>query len=211
MTNDEKKQYEKQLDFLYKNVANEGGELLDPENLYASTEAFIEPDEDYEINYKQEEEKSYIEAKELIHNMASLYFDDNKAIMNNKYVKNKIMNDAKNFGDINFLQKINKRVIIKQVQQIELGEASPRHYEILNMMIREFRETNKQATLTASTMQDFYKAIRVDIGMDTKVNSSELKSNPVEELNSPNNNIITANDVNSKIEELLKTKGINPS
>ena len=114
MTNEEKKKYEEQLDFLYHESKTESGELYDTDELVATPDMFgIELNDDDEIDYKQEQEDLFIESKIRLTNMASLYLDDNPLVLKNKYIKNKIDGDARNLADMNFLQIISKRKVFQ--------------------------------------------------------------------------------------------------
>lgn len=199
MTNDEKKKLEDQLDFLYNESKNEGGELLNTDGLVANPEIFGLEVSDNEIDYQKEMDKTFYESKEVLQNMASMYLDDREELITNKYIKNKVSNDAQNLSDMLFLQKIAKRAIIKQVEQIDMGDGTPRHYETLAIMMREIRENIKQSTLTVSTMEGFYKQIRTDVGINEPVNNQDGESNRTD--------IITANDLNSKLDEIIKNRG----
>ncbi len=203
MTEEEKKKMEEQLDFLYNESKSEGGEINNPSGLIATPDMFGVNTEDNEMNYKEEMKTSFYESKEVLENMASMYLDEKEELINNNYIKNKVLNDAQNLSDMSFLQKIAKRAIIKQMEQIEMGEATPRHYETLAIMMREIRENIKQSTVTVSTMEGFYKQIRVDMGLNETVNSSESESNKPD--------IITTNDLNTKLDEIIKNRGKDPN
>lgn len=198
MTEEERKKYEEQLDFLYNESKSEGGDLDNPEGLVATADMFGVNTEDNEMNYKEEMKTSFYESKEVLENMASMYLDDNPKLTQNNYIKNKVLNDAQNLSDMSFLQKIAKRAIVKQMEQIEMGEATPRHYETLAIMMREIRENIKQSTVTVSTMEGFYKQIRTDMGLNETVNSVDAESSKPE--------IMTANDINSKLDDIIKNR-----
>ena len=199
MTDEEKKKLEEQLDFLYTESKTEGGNLDNPEELIADVSIFGVNKSDNEINYKEEMESAFYESKEVLENMASMYLDGEEKLLNNKYIKNKVLNDAQNLSDMRFLQKIAKRAIIKQMEQLEMGEATPRHYEMLSVMMREIRENIKQSTVTVTTMEGFYKEMRIDMGLN-----KELKLNEGE--NSIKTDIVTTNDLNSRLEDILKNR-----
>ncbi len=199
MTDEEKKKLENQLDFLYNESKSEGGTLENPEGLVANPEMFGVDKTDNEMDYKEEMKTSFYESKEVLENMASMYLDNKEELINNNYIKNKVLNDAQNLSDMSFLQKIAKRAIIKQMEQIEMGEATPRHYETLAIMMREIRENIKQSTVTVSTMEGFYKTLRVDMGLNQQINTEITESSKTD--------IITANDLNSKLDEIIKNRG----
>ena len=62
-----------------------------------------------------------------------------------------------------------EKKFMEQIEQIEVGDGTPRHYETLSIMMREIRENIKQSTMTVSTMERFYKDIRSDSGMNDQI------------------------------------------
>ncbi len=203
MTEDEKKKLEEQLSYLYNESKSEGGELQNPEGLIANSSTFGLEEGSNEMDYKEEMKTSYYESKEVLENMAAMYLDDKQELIQNNYIKNKVLNDAQNLSDMSFLQKIAKRAIVKQMEQIEMGEATPRHYETLAIMMREIRENIKQSTVTVSTMEGFYKQLRVDMGLNQQISAGELSNEPQK------TDIITANDVHSRLDEIIKNRSNN--
>ena len=203
MTNEEKKKYEEQLDFLYHESKTESGELYDTDELVATPDMFgIELNDDDEIDYKQEQEDLFIESKIRLTNMASLYLDDNPLVLKNKYIKNKIDGDARNLADMNFLQIISKRTLVKQMQQMEMGEFSPRHIETMSMMVKEMRENIKQSTTMTVAVESTYKEVKNDI-LTNKITSAELQEN-ISIGGSGKSDIVTTNNLNDYIENLKK-------
>jgi hypothetical protein len=202
MTDEEKKKLEEELNIFYEQSKMEGGDLENPEKLLANPEMFGINRTDDDIDYKEEMKLSFYESKEILENMASMYLDSKEELISNNYIKNKVLNDAQNLSDMSFLQKIAKRAIVKQMQQIEMGEATPRHYETLGILMREIRENIKQSTLTVSTMEGFYQKIRNDIGL-----GNEIKS--IESAEENKTEITTVNNINDKLEEILKKRNSN--
>lgn len=200
MTEDEKKKLEEQLDYLYNESKSEGGELINPEDMMATPSMFGVEAEDNEMDYKEEMKTSFVESKEVLQNMAAMYLDEKEELISNNYIKNKVLNDAQNLSDMSFLQKIAKRAIVKQMEQIEMGEATPRHYETLAIMMREIRENIKQSTVTVSTMEGFYKQIRTDLGLNVTISAVEGEGE------NENKNIITTDNLNTKLDEILKKR-----
>ena len=204
MTNEEKRKYEEQLDFLYNESKTESGELYDTDELVATSDMFgIELTDDDEIDYKQEQEDLFIESKIRLTNMASLYLDDNPIVLKNKYIKNKIDGDARNLADMNFLQIISKRTLVKQMQQMEMGEFSPRHIETMSMMVKEMRENIKQSTTMTVAVESTYKEVKNDI-LTNKITSAELQENISIGSKSAKSDIVTTNNLNDYIENLKK-------
>ncbi len=193
MTSEEKKKLEEQLDFLYNESKNEGGDIQEPGDLMANAEIFGVIDAD-DMDFDEEIKNSFYDSKETLESMAGFYLGDNASLAESNYTKNKVLNDAQNLSDMRFLQKIARRAVIKQMTHIQMGDATPRHYETLYMGMREMRENIKQSTTTMSTMEGFYKQMRADAGMEEKVGTVEAT-----EIN-----ITTTNDLNNKLEVIMQ-------
>lgn len=188
-----------ELDSLYDLAKVEGGNLTDsiplmnPDDINPH-DANVIYSEDFDAIQKETLEKS----KCVIHNMAELYFDNNQTILDNKYIKNKIDNDAQNLSDLTFLQNIAKKAIIKQMQQIDVSDSSPRLFETMFQGMKEVQNIIKQSTIMTSTMQNFYKELNNDlkehVGEHTDI---EMGSDKEE------HNIYNTTDLNNKLEELI--------
>jgi hypothetical protein len=129
--------------------------------------------------------------------MSDLYLNSNDALLKNKYIRNKVLTDAQNLADMFFLQKIAKRAITKQMEQIDSGEGSPRHYETLYNGMKEIRENIKQSTMTTSTMEGFYKQLRDDLGIEETIGDND-------ETNK--GNITNQQDLNDKLDDIIKNQ-----
>lgn len=196
MKNNEKKKLEEELEYLYDLSKTETGELQNPETIIANPSMFGMNNDD--MNYKEEQEKILDESIEIIESMASLFLDDNKELLNNKYLKNKILNDAKNLADMSFLQTISKRVILRQVNQLEMGDCSPRHFEMVSIQMREIRENIKQSTFTISAMENFYREIRNILGLNNIIQTPKTEENNI------HLQLTTTQNLNDKLNDLIK-------
>jgi hypothetical protein len=198
MKKEEKEKKENELDYIYNQAETEGGNI-EPNGLLMESDEISEDFEPSDIDYDDELQSSYDESKEIIENMSELYLDSNEEILSNKYIKNKVLTDAQNLADMFFLQKIAKRAITKQMQQIDAGEGTPRHYETLYNGMKEIRENIKQSTVTTSTMEGFYKQMREDLGLKDRLDSDV--SEALEE-----GNITTTRDLNDKLNDIIKSQ-----
>lgn len=197
MNKDEKNKKTSELDYIYSQAEREGGELQ-TDNLLMNPKDMGSVARD--IDYKIEMQDSLVESIGVINNMSELYLSESETILNNKYIKNKVLTDANNLADMLFLQKIAKRAIIKQMEQIDSGEGSPRHYETLYNGMKEIRENIKQSTVTTSTMEGFYKQIREDLGLEKRINDVDG------EENTQTKSVTNQRDLNDKLDQILKKK-----
>jgi hypothetical protein len=194
MTKDEKNKKESELDYIFQQAESEGGEI-DSDNLLMNTDD--QEIEMSEVDYNEEMNSAYGESVGIIENMSDLYLNSNDALLKNKYIRNKVLTDAQNLADMFFLQKIAKRAITKQMEQIDSGEGSPRHYETLYNGMKEIRENIKQSTMTTSTMEGFYKQLRDDLGIEETIGDND-------ETNK--GNITNQQDLNDKLDDIIKNQ-----
>ena len=157
----EKKKMENQLDFLYEETKREGGNIEDIENIVVSPDVFgkVQGLTDHDTRLK---EINY-ESREVVENMASFYLEKYKIVYENKHLKDRILFDSKNLGDMNFIQEITKKAVVEQMKYIEMGEASPRLYETLYVGIKELKDNVKQSTQLMSSIESAYKDINREL------------------------------------------------
>jgi hypothetical protein len=179
MNKQEKDDYENYLNQNFEEIKRENKLDGDMSNDLIATPSRlgIDPSQKSEIDIL--EERFYTEYLYTVTNMAKLYLSNEK-LLENEYIKDKIKNDASNLSDMRFLQDVAKKVIKKQVEQIELGEASPRFYETLSLHMKEIRDSIKQSTGTINTMEKFYLELRHSLGIegDIKAKTNENENIP---------------------------------
>lgn len=204
MSNDQKKQKIEELEKLYEEAS-----LNDPitGDLMANPQDLIN-DEEMNYDYEQDLADAVEESKVVVDSMASLYLNDNEKILNHPYLQNKRTNDSNNHADMTFLQNVAKKAIIKQLQQMDQGDLSPRHFETFYNGMKEMRENIKQATTTQATMESFYKAIRGDLGLTGNIGGEQTQEDVSDETKDDNLdlNMTNAKDLNSQIDEILKQR-----
>lgn len=204
MSNEQKKNKINELETLFEEAS-----LNDPivGDLIAHPEDLIN-DEIMNYDYEQDLSNAVEESKVVIDSMASLYLNDNEKILNHPYLQNKRTNDSNNHADMTFLQNVAKKAIIKQLEQMDQGDLSPRHFETFYNGMKEMRENIKQATTTQATMESFYKAIRGDLGLTGNIGGAETQEEVTDETKDDNLdlNMADAKDLNSQIDEILKQR-----
>jgi len=213
MANSDKK---KKLEQLFNDAQNIGNDDELNENLLATSDDLINTEDVIEHDYYQDLNEALTESNDVIDSMARLYLNDNENIVNHPYLKEKRKHDAINHADMTFLQKMAKKAIIKQLQQMDQGDLTPRHFETFYNGLKEIRENIKQATSTQATMENFYKTIREDLGItgniggnatNNDVNVENEEENTTLDLNSMNPQDL--NEVLRKIKETQKDKKSN--
>ena len=202
MSNEDKKKKVEDLEKLYEEARLGGGDLNDME-LIANPNDLVN-DEDIVHDYEQDLKDAIAESEKVVDSMASLYLNDNEKILSHPYLEKKRKHDSANHADMSFLQKVAKRAIIKQLQQMDQGDLSPRHFETFYNGMKEIRENIKQATSTQATMESFYKLIRDDLGMEGNIGGENTQSE-IEDAK-PDNldlNMLDPKDMNNKLDQII--------
>lgn len=205
MNKKEREEYEKQLNQSFDTIKQENkledyvtnGLIATPEQLG------IDPSQ--KSNMDIVEENMYNESLVTVTNMARLYLSDEN-LLSNEYIKDKIKNNASDLSDMKFLQYISKMVIKKQVEQIEMGEASPRFFETLSLHMKETRDSIKQSTLTINTMEKFYLELRQSLGIEGDIKASSSNDDDIEEgeIKESKSSGINTQDLQAHLKELVK-------
>lgn len=198
------KKRKEELEKLFEEAQGIDGDLSS--ELIANPEDLVDIEEMKEHDYYADLEESIKESKEVVDSMARLYFNDDDNILNHSYLKKKREHDAINHSDMLFLQKMAKKAIIKQLEQMDQGELSPRHFETFYNGLREVRENIKQSTSTQSTMEAFYKTIREDLGLSGNIGNAETKPKDEEDYDNFDLNSLDPQKLNDVLKELEKKK-----
>ena len=140
-------------------------------------------------------------AKEVIDNLADLYLGDAPGVSEHPYILQKKIQDAEDYADARFLSKMSKKLLLQNLKQIDSGDVSARMYEVATKLMGEIREINKDSRASRSEIEDFYKGIRGDFGLNEMGSDVETSNDEDNETN-----IINSEDLNNKIDEYLKNK-----
>jgi hypothetical protein len=206
MSKEEREEYERQLNQSFDTIKRENS--LDNNTLdgLIATPDRLGVDVTQKSSMDVIEENMYAESLVTVTNMARLYLSDEN-LLSNEYIKDKIKNNAADLSDMKFLQYISKMVIKKQVEQIELGEASPRFFETLSLHMKETRDSIKQSTLTINTMEKFYLELRQSLGIEGDINAKTPSENDnIEEgqITESKSTGVNTQDLQSHLKEIIK-------
>ena len=203
MSNDDKKKKISEIEKLYEEAS-----MNDPINdmsLLAEPTDLVNLGDNINHDYEQDLEDARGESKTVVDSMASLYLNDNEKVLNHPYLQKKRQNDSNNHADMSFLQTVAKKAIIKQLQQMDQGDLSPRHFETFYNGMKEMRENIKQATSTQAVMEDFYKTIRGDLGMEGNIGGEDTQNEvDNEKSDTLDINMLDPKEMNNKLDEIIK-------
>lgn len=168
----------------------------------------VDPDEDLPdfgeldvYDYDNDQQEVTKISEDVIENLVDLYLGDAPDVKDHPYIKEKSKQDMYDYADARFLSKMSKKLLLQNLRQIDNGDASARMYEVATKLMGEIREINKDSRKSRSEIEEFYKDIRSDLGLN------ELSSNREEKDDeNKDGSIINTADLNNQIDEYLKNK-----
>jgi hypothetical protein len=137
---------------------------------------------------------------EVLESLVDLYLGEFPNLRENKYIKEKMRDDALVYAETLFLQKMTRRNFITQLKQVDNGEHSSRMHEVINQTVREIRENSKFASSQKTELEKYYKDFRTDL-IDVLNKSEEVK--PESESGG---SVVDSKKLNDMINEMLKSK-----
>lgn len=143
------------------------------------------------------------QASSLLESLVDLYLGDSKKIIEHKYIKNKMKEDAAIYAETIFLSKMTRKNFLTQLRQVDNGDNSARMHEVVNQTISQIRENSKFSSTQRTDLEKFYKELRKDLGLN-EITSEELKSEQQE--NAEDVKITDTRNLNDMIDTYLKNK-----
>ncbi|CAG7580199.1 MAG: hypothetical protein SLAVMIC_00296 [uncultured marine phage] len=140
-------------------------------------------------------------SEDVIEGLVDLYLGDAPDVKEHSYIKQKKLQDMYDYADSRFLSKMSKKLLLQNLRQIDNGDNSARMYEVATKLMGEIREINKDSRSSRSEIENFYKGIRSDLGLNDLANS-----NNVETDEDADGQIINTADLNNQIDDYLKNR-----
>jgi len=137
-------------------------------------------------------------SEDVIENLVDLYLGDSPEVKNHGYIKHKKLQDMSDYADSRFLSKMSRKLLLQNLRQIDNGDNSARMYEVATKLMGEIREINKDSRSSRSEIENFYKGIRSDLGLNDLSNSNKVESED------DGTQIINTADLNNQIDAYLK-------
>jgi len=153
-------------------------------------------------DYDSDQEEVTKISEDVIESLVDLYLGDAPDVRDHPYIKEKARQDMYDYADARFLSKMSKKLLLQNLRQIDNGESSARMYEVATKLMGEIREINKDSRSSRSEIENFYKEIRSDLGLNELSNSGNKEAENEENEGT----IINAVDLNNQIDEYLKGK-----
>lgn len=153
-------------------------------------------------DYDQDISESINQANDLLESLVDLYLGDSKKILEHKYIKNKMKEDAAIYAETIFLSKMTRKNFLTQLRQVDNGDNSARMHEVVNQTISQIRENSKFSSTQRTELEKFYKEVRKDLGLNEIAQEDSKEKNDEEE----NTKIMDSRNLNDMIDSYLKNK-----
>lgn len=153
-------------------------------------------------DYTSDITKSKNVGEKLLSDLVDLYLGDAPEIKEHPYIQSRMNEDAEYYSQMKVIQKLSEKLLLQQMRQIDAGDVAPRMYEITSKHIGEIRENIKDGRKARLEIEDMYKKMRVDLGLNENMtNQYEVEGDidGEEEVN-----IIDASKLNDTIDNYLK-------
>jgi polyribonucleotide nucleotidyltransferase len=153
-------------------------------------------------DYDKDITESIDQASSLLESLVDLYLGDAKKVIEHKYIKNKMKEDAAIYAETIFLSKMTRKNFLTQLRQVDNGDNSARMHEVVNQTITQIRENSKFSSTQRTDLEKFYKELRKDLGLN------EITSDEVKEIQEDKEDvkITDTRNLNDMIDSYLKNK-----
>ena len=150
-------------------------------------------------DYNADQDAAMERGLEVMGTIAEMYISDFKELSNHPYIKNKIREDARTYGDMLLASKLTKKMFIDTLREIDAGDNSARKREIAVLTVKEIRENILFSLTHKSSLEKFYKTMRADF---LEVSGSSTQSTS----QSGNNSTVGNASLNDMLFNILKNK-----
>lgn len=160
-------------------------------------------------DYDADIEKTREQAIDVLESMVDLYLGDNPAVVNHKYIQNKLKEDARVYARTLFLDEMTMKNFLTQLRQVDNGDNSARMHEVVNQSISQIRDNIKFSQSQRTELEKFWKDMRKDMGMNEISDTMEQKhiDQKVDENGGKEEGkIVDARNLNDMIDKYLKNK-----
>lgn len=154
-------------------------------------------------DYDQDISESINQANDLLESLVDLYLGDSKKILDHKYIKNKMKEDAAIYAETIFLSKMTRKNFLTQLRQVDNGDNSARMHEVINQTINQIRENSKFSSTQRTELEKFYKEVRKDLGLNEIAQEDSKEMKDAEESTTK---IMDSRNLNDMIDSYLKNK-----
>jgi hypothetical protein len=153
------------------------------------------------MNFQEQTQATGTEARELLDSLVKFYLDEN-LIDQTDFVNYKKKIDSMNLASMMLQLKTAQHAITKLLEEIDLGNANPRMFEVLAQLQSQIMQMPKDYQNYVEKMEQNYRSMKRDLEVKTSLGSIQLESSS----SSPNSFITpSGNDPGLKVRG---TKGL---
>ena len=146
-------------------------------------------------DYEEAFDKLRDKAEKVIEIMVLNIFNNDKAVLEDSLVKEKMNDDIDSYADLKFAAEMSRRLFMNGLKDLDNGAQSSRMYEVVSKMQSEMRQNNKMLNSMMKEFNSSYRQLKEDM-------AERLLSKEEED----NTNIIDMKDMNGMIQEHLEKK-----
>lgn len=153
------------------------------------------------MNFQEQTQATGTEARELLDSLVKFYLDEN-LIDQTDFVNYKKKIDSMNLASMMLQLKTAQHAITKLLEEIDLGNANPRMFEVLAQLQSQIMQMPKDYQNYVEKMEQNYRNMKRDIEVKTSLGAIQMESSS----SSPNSFITpSGNDAGIKVRG---TKGL---
>lgn len=134
-----------------------------------------------------------IKAEKVIEILVLSIFSNDKSILEDPIIKEKMADDIDSYTDLKFMCNMARRLYMNAMKDIDNGSQNSRMYEVVSKMQSEMRQNNKMLSLLMKDMNTSYRQLKEDL-------AERLMSTEEDE----NNNVIDMKEMNNTIQQHLE-------
>lgn len=156
-------------------------------------------------DYDSDLTSSLESSMEVLESLVDLYLGDSPELVNHKYIRTKMKEDAIVYAETVFLSKMTRKNFLTQLRQVDNGDHNARMHEVINQTVREIRENAKFSSTQRTELEKFYQGIRSDLGLGNLADKNTVVDQTPSD-DSGNGMVIDSKDLNDQIDDILRKK-----
>lgn len=153
------------------------------------------------MNFQEQTQSTGTEARELLDSLVKFYLDEN-LIDQTDFVNYKKKIDSMNLASMMLQLKTAQHAITKLLEEIDLGNANPRMFEVLAQLQSQIMQMPKDYQNYVDKMEQGYRNMKRDLEVKTSLGAIQMETN----TSSPNS-FLTPAGTDSGI-KVRGTKGL---
>lgn len=121
----------------------------------------LEEEPQFDLDYNDVKKSCTRRARKTIKNLISHVMSED--IQKEEYVQDKIKQDVESLSDLYYQKSLINTILKSNIENIRMGDASPRMYETCVQISKNLTDLNKQIIATETVMRQMYQVIKHEI------------------------------------------------